>query len=815
MTTPTAGEASGEGTVDPGPASGGDQREAGRGPEDRSDPRSDRSEAAAGQDGHADKHGRQADQGGEGSRNSENTQTEEESDYDVDGNRRLRAEAERGFRSLHGTIGLGDHSITIGGSVGTIVLDGGRRVGPRARAIGARVVAQLNATLVETVAPPDTVSSRARLVDRLRLSPVALLAGPEGSGRTSLALCALAEALPEGAGTAVFDPGSDQAELTPSDVRSGFGYVLDVTAAVRRDGFDLQVSRLTQLARSQGVWFVLIVDATATALTGGEPVAHRMPDQVEVLRSLLDRRFGCPATKIDTLPAGVYAAVAGVSMARVVRVAALVAAALRADQPADRFLDEQVRQRVNDLLRKPLDGIAEDDLPRPAEPARLFRRAFLVALAVCNDMPLVRIIRAADRLRDALAAGRPGTWGGTSFTEPTKALLDWAEAIVVRGDGDDGDAGEKTGDGDGVGGVDRGDWGPDGGTERGGDAGRVRFRNPAMAGAIVDLVWEEHHLARQAMLAWLCELAVVGAHGGEPPQVRLRAAIAVGRLATHDFDLIMDEAVEQWIRRGSQSGQQAAAWAVDAMIGYPRIADRAWAHVRRWSARGALWRMTALRAYASRAGSRRTGEALDVVRRSAALPLGGREWARIPALAVVAMNEVASAGGIEQVFDLLTRWVEEIEGTRQRAERLRARGWGEIGVRMPSTTVLYAAGCLLFLASDDGPDGTRWALAEHVGADPGCLATHDELWRLLLTATGLAAHGWPLLRTWCEEADTKPERASVTTALITRLHTADDALARPLRFYADLWRQAWRESGEHPAAWDLIDKIFGPMGEQR
>ncbi|WP_322747085.1 MULTISPECIES: ATP-binding protein [unclassified Frankia] len=790
MTTPTAddtggdsgaaGSGPGEGSAAGATGSANDPGRAGGGHGDGEPPRPPRDTRGGNDD--RDDNGHRKTDGADPAGSSD-----DEFGYDVEGNRRLRAEAERGHRSLHGTIGMGDDSITIGGSVGTININPGRRVGPRAREVGAGTIARLRTVLVEYSPAPGVATSRQRLADRLRYSPVGLLVGPDGSGRTSLALCALADILPEGAGVALFDPGTDPGRLTATDLRAGYGYVLDVTAAARRDGFDLLVDELTRLARFQRAWFVLAIDAAvgATVLTGGDVVRHEMPERADVLKILLDRQYACRADQISGLPPSVFSALDGAPLRRVAQIAALVAAALRDRAPADAYLDKQVRRQTAGLLADPLRGIAQEDLPRSAEAVRLFRRAFLVALAVCNDMPLDLVIRAANRLRDVLTDGRPGMRVGTSFTEPTAALLVWVEASPVDRDEDDTPAG---------------------------NAGRVRFRNPAMAGAVLDLVWDEHHLTQTALRHWLTELALVGAHGAEPEAVRLRAAQAVGRFATHDFDLIMAELVEPWIRR-NRSGQRAAAWTVEAMIGYPLITDRAWERVQRWSGQGDRWRTAALLVYATAPGASRTGEALELVRRTAAVPF--RQNRQPLAFAMEVVYAVASAGGMEQVFDLLDQWVQEIEQVRERIIRLRLRGSYETQLRIrPPTVFYYAAGCLLYLASDDGPDGgTRWALNGHVGTDPHRQKIHDELWRLLLTAPVLATLGWPLLRTWCEEADTKPERAEATVDLLIRL-TNHGELVKRLRFYADLWWADWRTSGDHPAAQSLINDIFGPMGAQ-
>ncbi|WP_239381990.1 ATP-binding protein [Frankia sp. CIT1] len=794
MTTPTAngtggdsgaaGSSPGEGSAAGTTGSANDPGRAGGGHGDGEPPRPPRNTRGGNDDRDDDGH-RKTD----GADPASSSDSDDEFGYDVEGNRRLRAEAERGHRSLHGTIGMGDGSITVGGAVGTININAGRRVGPRAREVGAGTIARLRTVLVEFRAGLGVTTSRQELADQLRHSPVRLLVGPDGSGRTSLALCALADVLPEGAGVALFDPGTDPSRLTATSLRTGYGYVFDVTAAARRDGFDLLVDELTRLARFHRAWFVLTVDTTAgaTVLIRGDAVRHEMPERADVLKILLHRQYACREDQIKGLPPSVFSALDGAPLRRVAQIAALVASALRDGSPADAYLDEQVRRHTAYLLADPLRGIPPEDLPRSAEAVRLFRRAFLVALAVCNDMPLDLVIRAANRLRDILTDGRPGMRVGTSFTEPTAALLEWVEASPIDRDGDDTPAG---------------------------NAGRVRFRNPAMAGAVLDLVWDEHHLTQTALRHWLTELALVGAHGAEPEAVRVRAAQAVGRFATHDFDLIMAELVEPWIRR-SRSGQRAAAWTVAAMIEYPLIADRAWEQVRRWSGQGDRWRTTALLVYATAPGASRTEEALELVRRTAAVPL--RQNRQPLAFAMEVVYAVASAGGIEQVFDLLDQWVQEIEQVRERAIRLRLRlrGSYETQLRLrPPTVFYYAAGCLLYLASDDGPDdGTRWALDGHVGTDPHRREIHDELWRLLLTAPVLAALGWPLLRTWCMEADTRPQRAGATADLLIRLANHGELVKR-LRFYADLWWADWRNSGGHPAAQNLINDIFGPMGAQ-
>ncbi|ADP80318.1 hypothetical protein [Pseudofrankia inefficax] len=707
---------------------------------------------------------------------------------------RRRDHAARGWRSLNGvpaqpgprsatgntgTLGMGDDQVVVGHNYGVINIGGGDRIGPRARILDVATITALAESFVEVqtagqqnVASSVRTTSLSLLAERLRTSSVAVLAGPPGSGRTALAIRGLAETLPEHQ-LALFDPEVDAAILTEADMAPGVCYVVSAHQTAQRRRLPDVVGELAGLARGKGTHLVLIVNSPSQWVD--VLVEHVMPDPVQALRELLVRRHGVTGRDADAAVAKkeVADAVRAVPMVRVAEVAALVAAALRQDRTKpDAFLDPSTRAAV---LRKFTDPFGEVpfDGDEPTEANRVFRRAFLVAFAVCNDMTIDAITSAGVRLAEILFEGsdeekKPGQ----PFDEPTETLLKFVGAPPPPPD-------EKAL--------------PDPGSGADLAENRVSLSNPALARVTLEVVWREHHLARKGLQRWLDELAIPAEGRRWSDEVQLRAALAVGYLASLDFELMFNAQIDTWIRAG-ELGRAAAASAVEAMLENPKSAERTWGRIQDWAGRGPAWRTTELLVYATGPGSRRTGTALRAVRREAAISK------RAPALVPRVVHAVAASQATVQVFDLLTDWLQQIDDDRTRAQALRQRGQSRIVL---SPVVDLAPRCLLLLVDDRRADGgTRAPLLAHVRDDTTRWRRFELLWQLVLRVPGTRARGWRVLRDWLEEADGDAEQARIVGNLLYSLYRSP--IGPVVVRYLDVWVGTWSRAAEFPVSISIV-----------
>jgi|GEM_PF-5915060 len=716
------------------------------------------------------------------------------------------AESERGRQSLRGVrgnsgaVGMGDDSIAVNGSVGAIYQFTGQRAEP-GRPL--RVSPAELLTLAAVLVPSDSggESSRSRLVGQLRVGGKeggrGIVAGRAGSGRTSVALCALADMLPAGSRLATVRPGPGLLDLDAECFASYEGFVVDLGDQPDGDSdLDTVVSRVDGWVEKHGAAVVIICTETMGAQWADQfaVVQHVAPDRRQVFDSLLRGREGISDTRIADLPDSLLAASAGRSLTGVSLVAELVARALREDRQPEFYLDGHVRRSVREKLRAPLAEPEDERRPVRARNWRLFRRSFLIALAVGNGLPLDTITEQAISLAGTLA-GRGGDARRWSLHfEATDELLTWADAVATDGEGAGADARARLGSG----------------------AGGVRFGYPDLPAIVLDTVWDEHHLLREPLLRWLGDLAVTGAGGPRARPMWLRSAQAVGHVAARDFDRVMVDVIEPWISE-SLAGQRAAARAIEAMTDNPATADQAWECVGRWSGADRDHRMTALFAYGALQSPERVPEALEFARSAVELGAGvlartgtRKGAARVEHFAVASvLHSAAAVGCVDRVVEVLSGWLAEVEpgaapGGGRAGPAARVSSWGRVPVSLLPRNIAH---CWLLLVGDGRVDGSRRRLLAHFEDADLPADLFERLWRLALSCQGPAPSAWRLLRTWLEEGTADPLQSAALGRLLRYLAWRSD-LAWQVRFYVRMWREAWVRSGRHAEASRLVLDVF-------
>ena len=361
--------------------------------------------------------------------------------------------------------------------------------------------------------------------------------------------------------------------------------------------------------------------------------------------------------------------------------------------------------------------------------APVWQRAYLVASAVLDGTSVGTVVREASRLADLVEADGE-IRDGDRCERFTGKMRDWSEGCVELGDTAEG-------------------------------TGRtVRVVHQRLVPRILEEVWQEHVGMRDAMLAWLKQLAV-------HPEVRVRVkgAQAVAKLATYDFDVIRREILAPWAGNGGFRPRQAVAWALEAfaLAEGGRFAPRVRGLVREW-VRGGNVRLEAagVAAYGTFLGTEYPGEALRSMREVAAGRLAGtggrgrvdraeRELANIVRNAIL---EMFVAGAQDQVVAELTEW------TRMPMWRLRR----------------CSAQCLVGLAKKES-NQPGWPLLMELADGSGRFrADLGVLWCNALATENDPAAAWAALHRLILRAENAGQQWPATDGMVTRGELSDEAV---------------------------------------
>ncbi|MFB9893367.1 hypothetical protein [Planobispora takensis] len=490
--------------------------------------------------------------------------------------RRLRAESletlyGEDVRSSAGRDWIGDSSYRVsgGGSVyraDTIYLhDGAERSGVRIVRLEPDRASRLLRCLVVT-------DSQERLVKALDDEPVAFLYGSAESGWKTTAIAALltwskASGEEDRVPVAQLGLANDPARLAETDLETGLGYLIDASSSPWVRDPDHVVACLRELARARTCRIVILV--TGEHRLAGV-VDHLPPSAEEVFRKslahCLDDADAWRAYGLDEHAATVADLVAACTPGEAAYAAERVAEGLREGRPATEVLQEQPRFAERRLC----DGLRDS--------TSMLSRCFLASGAVLHGLPEVTVSRAALELAALVrkAEDRKKDEGGIAVWEQ---LRDWMR-----------------------------DGGLSSPPSRAGDGQRVELRR-GLAPAVLRLIWQELPVIRSPLYTWLKALGEAGAR--DDWQVRLKAAHAVGRLATCDFREIDREFLDPWSRDRRLLPKILAAWALEAAAADPQLLGKVHGQLQQWAASElAGQRLTAALAYGSQIGVDNIGQAL-------------------------------------------------------------------------------------------------------------------------------------------------------------------------------------------------------------
>jgi hypothetical protein len=106
---------------------------------------------------------------------------------------------------------------------------------------------------------------------------------------------------------------------------------------------------------------------------------------------------------------------------------------------------------------------------------------------------------------------------------------------------------------------------------------RLVLNNPIWRFAVLRHVWDEHDLARNAVVRWFQEL---GDHHNV--NVRDQVAAVVGKLSEHDFDHLLGKVLTRWAASDSLDMRMSAAWSLCIAASNDAITPRVRSLLQNW-----------------------------------------------------------------------------------------------------------------------------------------------------------------------------------------------------------------------------------------
>lgn len=670
---------------------------------------------------------------------------------DPDTGRRLRTEVERGLKRL--TASLGDQSPVASSVLGnvwqTVSIGVSAQRSVHVRQLHREQLEKLRTTLVypRCIDRPDPLSE---LTSLIRRTPICLLTGPAGSGRTAVATHALDAILAPEQKLLLFRPTAEPDDLHLVRLETGHGYVIEIDEALARRPVAEVLADIDSLAAHRNIRVVVVADLPEPPTEWHDRhLLIRTPDREVVFQELLTRVHGLGKM---TDAATLAATLGDASMADIAQSAVNVKRAVDEGLPPDTYLRDHLRRQVaekfDDSSVPPLQ--AEGYEADRVRYERTFRRCCMLTAAVFDGRDVHEIIFRAKELTYLISGEEQPQLPVTLFGSPLVPLLNWLGADLQA----DGPAATP---------------------------GLLTFRNPAIPDVVLEHVWRTHHLAGEAVLLWLDDLARNRRDRPPRPEViRLQASQVIGRLASYDVRRIIVK-LEEWIKSNTVSGLEATSWAVQMMVADESIEAEVWSQVQQWSRRGLLWRRAALVVYAQSGRRQQARQALLLAAEMAQQP------SATDYLVAMVVRRVGQTDAPEAVLDLLTEWHAQIVRGRQLALRIRP---GQI--RLVSGLPTNAARTLLLL-SEPEPLGCRTALVRRFVDSTTYASAICSLWRIALEDPAVTARAAGVLETWLRDGETDPDLTEAGNQLLRELSRMPDIRHR-LHFHARRWITTFDES---------------------
>ncbi|MGH8885382.1 MAG: hypothetical protein ACRDYX_09465 [Egibacteraceae bacterium] len=589
---------------------------------------------------------------------------------------------------------------------------------------------------------------------------VLVLYGQAHWGKWVTALCLLREL--RASEVRRLDHDKDVRGLDPADLQRGCGYVIDTLAPNQaRQLTDFRLGLLSDSLRSsQGYLAVTIDSRTVPRCELPEDYlvsCDDLPDPAEVLRAHLNSLLDDSRSKQRDELLG-YKEVQEFLQTKplpheVARFSALLAAAANGELSL-----ADVLVQFHGHVRKEIEEWFQSQKDRG-------ERAFMLALAVFNGAAYQDVLHSAERLEVLFQEieepeGHDGKPGRPIFSMTKRERLEQARARQIKIE-------EFTN----LGAI---------------PVEAVEFTNSLYAPVVLDTVWQHYGVARSPVLSWLQELAAYSS-----PWIRVRAAIAIGKLSTYDFRHIHDEILWGWSCAQDYRLRQSVASILAIPASDAALAPVVRALLREWSdpQESTRWQqLTAATAYGAHVGVRFPDAALDGLKRIATYSESDNE--RISRVVSYSVANLFEAGYEQLVLDALLAWTAQDDESIDRSEQ----------------AVLAKNGleCFLRIAkANPPPEGEGWPpLLALMQDDPSWVERIITLWRRALRT-----------RTFVKDSPDGTQRTVGDPAMLplrTGLLVKD-----PLKVLRDWVRQADNDSRLVELLWPIVDSLADGGRDER
>ncbi len=497
-----------------------------------------------------------------------------------------------------------------------------------------------------------------------------VLRGAPGTGRTTTALRLLDEVATQG--VARFGPEANLRTLPDAELQPGFGYLLELVPGWA-SGIPQAVDadRLCTQLSERGCFMVIVVphDLRYRTAFGDYVTDCPSPDPQQVLHLLIElesQRSPELESALKQLTTTGKSQVAGpIKLPSEAR----WTAALMVSHASGQITAEQMAAQRDECLSEFVSDWFESlaNIPPSAAADEQVKLAtFRIALAVFNETPFEFIAEAGERLaHQILTAASPRRAPGRAvFANHRDDYLADSHAHLIPGTT----------------------------TFMKSSAPSIfaQYVDDRMPVAVLRHVWDVHNI-RGPMTSWLQALSQ------DPrPYVFMRAALALGLLASWDFSYSFHELIDPWAQASDEQSRRrlVAAIALDAASsGNSDVVPVVTEIVDNWCRKGsAQRRWTAATALGYDLGLRDPDKSLQHLRR-----VGTWEEGRLAPVASWAVSRIFARGGVEPVLRSVGEWLaDERKAVRDlalmaviRIADLRAADLDEVDITSRATTGLW------------------------------------------------------------------------------------------------------------------------------
>lgn len=377
----------------------------------------------------------------------------------------------------------------------------------------------------------------------------------------------------------------------------------------------------------------------------------------------------------------------------------------------------------------------------------LAKHSFVIALAVLNGLPYEMVAHAGRVLEDRLT--KPAH--GNVQNLPRDQVQPFRTSLTARLK--EFDAKLTTDDAD-----------------RPADV--VVFNDPDRAREVLLHVWREYGEAHDGVVNWLYEL---GSH--KVDEVRVRAGVAVGMLASVAYDFVLHSVIEQWADNKNEHFRETAAIAVDAVNSVPALKERVHTVVQEWCEKGSPFQVaTGVRVYGGSVGLDHPSDLFATLDEHA-------ESTHSVVLDAVfeSLTELAEAGVVgvtDRALMTAKRWA------TSRNQDLRVTG--NLAFLLMSADLLWPPTGATSSTPKDSPT-TRWPLLLRVAENSAeWRAVIAQMWAAALFDADTADAAMAVLDRWADSAEADETRRTAFVRLLREAATNVRVSAR-LRLVSKRW----------------------------